>query len=103
ILGADLALDQRLGLEPLDDAADRGPVEADGVGEAKLVEARMGADREERRILHRRDLESGGFLEEHRDGDLLEPADEVAGLAVEDLAEVGPCHPSHPASSLALS
>ena len=39
----------------------------------------MTADRDQRRILHRCDVESLGLIEKQRKGNLMQPADEMAG------------------------
>jgi hypothetical protein len=39
----------------------------------------MTADRDQRRILHRRDVESLGLIEKQRKGNLVQPANEMTG------------------------
>src|SRR5207237_8363537 len=57
IFGRRLALDMALGLEPLDDAAEGRAVEGDHGRQPGRIDARVILDRDQRRILHRCQIE----------------------------------------------
>jgi hypothetical protein len=71
--------DQFLLLEPPHHIADGRAVERNDVAQRRLIYSRVIADRDQRRILYRRDVELLRLIEEQREGNLLQPADEMAG------------------------
>ena len=81
--GRRLALDIVLGHEPLDHAAERGAIECDDGGKPRRIDAWMGADRDQRGILHRRQVVRPALLDEDRHRDLLHPAEQIAGRGVD--------------------
>ena len=77
----DVARDQPLAFQPINDRADGRPVLCDLVGQAGLVDARMPADGIKRGELDRREVESGLLhaAQENLRGDLVQPADQMSG------------------------
>ena len=75
--GAASSRDQALFFQPAHDIADGRAVERDGVAQRGLVDARIVVDGIKRGILHRREVERLGLVEEQGEGDLLQPADEM--------------------------
>ena len=58
-------------------------IERDHRGQPRGVDAGMGVDRDQRCILHRRQVERLAFLDEDRDRDLLHAAKEITGRGVD--------------------
>jgi hypothetical protein len=81
VRGADHALHQALGLQPVDHAADGGAVEADGGRQAGLVDAGLLGNGIERGELHRRQVDADGLhlRLEHLGRLLVQPPDQVPG------------------------
>ena len=75
--------DPALRLEPLQHLGERRAIECDQCREARGIDVRHRADRRQRRVLDRRQVEALGLQHEQRDRDLLQPADQVSGLAIE--------------------
>jgi hypothetical protein len=79
------ARDQRLADQPLDHVAQGRAVVGDQGRQGRRLDPGMVLDRDQRGILHRRDVEAGGrrLLDEQRDRDLLAAPDQMARLGVE--------------------
>ena len=74
-------------LQAAHDVTDGRTVERDGVAQRRLIKARIVFDRDQRRVLHRRKVESLRLFQKQRRRDLLQPADQVA-RHVEQMAVV---------------
>jgi len=71
--------DQFLFFQSPHHVADGRAVERDDMAQRRLIDPRMIVDRDQRGILYRRDVEFLRLIEKKREGNLLQPADEMAG------------------------
>ena len=79
IMRAIKPFDELLLLQTADHAADGRAVEGNDVAERRLIDPRVTTDRDQCGILHWRDVESLCLIEKQREGNLMQPADQMAG------------------------
>jgi len=72
------ALDQLFLFQAAHHVADGRAVEGDDIAQRRLIDTRMIVDGDESRILHRRDVEFLGLIEEQRKRNLLQPTNQMA-------------------------
>jgi hypothetical protein len=77
--GAVAAVDQLLLFQPSHHIADGRAVKRDDMAQRRLIQTWVIVDGEQSGILNRRDVELFGLLQEQREGNLLQPANEMAG------------------------
>jgi len=84
--------DQLLPFQASHHVADGRAVESDDIAERRLIYSRMIVDGDESGILNRRDFEFLGLVQEQGKGNLLQPADEMAGQFKKAIIVVGHRH-----------